>query len=179
MKRPTREAVLDRVALPKDRTVRQRARNGKALEQLPWDDLSLVIEGLALGQRPIRAAAHEITQRYDLGPRGAFILSLISGGIVYPLELALALKVSRSMVSGELVRLSGAGLISATQGTADKRRSELALTAAGEQANGAVREEMARILRRNLAGYSAEEVRLLGQMLRDVRQLADTETDED
>ncbi len=140
------------------------------IESLGWDELGLVCEGLAFGQRPLRAATRGLTRQYDLGPRGAWILSLISGGKRYPLELSGALKSGRSLITAELARLTEAGLVTASQGRPDRRRSELALTPLGQKACQRVREEMARIVRRNLAQYSAEEVRLFSRMLRDVRQ---------
>ena len=138
---------------------------------LDWDVIGRVVEGLALAQRPIRASVREVTEKYDLGPRGAFILSLISGGITYPHELATALKIGRSLVTGELARLTEAGLIAATPGKTDKRRTELALTPEGAAACAAVRAAMRRIMVRNLAGYSADQIRLFGAMLRDARRL--------
>ena len=146
---------------------------------LGWNDLGLVLEGMALSMRPIRAATREVTQRHGLGPRGAFTLSLISGGVTYPLELALALKVGRSLVTAELDRLREAGLITSTPGTQDRRRSELALTEAGAAACEEVRAAMRRIITRNLEAYSAEEIRLFGRMLRDARRLDEDEHEEE
>jgi DNA-binding MarR family transcriptional regulator len=134
-----------------------------------------VLEGLAFTQRPLRAATRQVTRQYDLGPRGAWILSLISGGKIYPLELSDMLKAGRSLITAELARLTEAGLVTASPGRHDRRRSELALTPLGQQACQRVRDEMARIVRRNLAGYSTEEVMLFARMLRDVRQLEEDE----
>lgn len=141
------------------------------IESLGWDELGLVAEGLAYGLRALRAATRPITREYDLGPRGAWILSLIWAGKCFPLELSRALKTGRSLITAELARLTSAGLITATADSGDRRRSQLALTPLGREACERVRSEMARIIRRNLAGYSAEDVRLLIRMLRDVRRL--------
>lgn len=145
------------------------------IDALGWDELGPLLEGLAFTQRPLRAATRQVTRQYNLGPRGAFILSLISGGKIYPLELSDMLKAGRSLITAELARLTEAGLITASPGRHDRRRSELALTPLGQQACQRVRDEMARIVRRNLAGYSAEEVMLFARMLRDVRQLEEDE----
>lgn len=145
------------------------------LDALGWDELGRVAEGLAFGQRPLRAATREVTRQYGLGPRGAWILILISGGKRYPLELSEVLKAGRSLITAELVRLAEAGLVTSSQGRDDRRRRELALTIVGRQACQRVRDEMERIVRRNLAPYSAAEVRLFSRMLRDVRQLQDAE----
>ena len=146
-----------------------------AVDALGWDELGLVCEGLAFAQRPLRAATRGVTRQYGLGPRGAWILNLISTGKVYPLELSDMLKAGRSLITAELARLTEAGLITASPGRHDRRRSELALTSLGQAACQQVRDEMARIVRRNLAGYSAEHVRLFSRMLRDVRQLEEDE----
>ena len=147
----------------------------EGVDTLSWDELSPVLEGLAFAQRPLRAATRRVTRQYDLGPRGAFILSLISGGNIYPLDLSDMLKAGRSLITAELTRLTEAGLVTATPGRHDRRRSELALTTLGHEACQQVRDEMARIVRRNLAGYSAEEFRLFSRMLHEVRQLEEDE----
>lgn len=150
--------------------------SSKSVATLTWEELSPVLEGLAFTQRPLRAATRQVTRQYDLGPRGAFILSLISGGNIYPLDLSEMLKAGRSLITAELSRLTEAGLITASPGRHDRRRSELALTKLGQEACQRVRDEMARIVRRNLAGYSIDDVMLFARMLRDVRQLEEDET---
>lgn len=149
-----------------------------AAPSLAWDDIGHVLEGLAFAQRPIRAATRKVTMRHKLGPRGAFILSLISGGVRYPLDLSVALKVGRSLVTAELDRLREAGLITSTPGEEDRRRSQLALTEEGAKACEEVRLAMRRMISRNLEGYSAEEIRLFGRMLRDARRLDDDEEED-
>ena len=146
------------------------------VDSLSWDELGPILEGLAFAQRPLRAATRRITRQYDLGPRGAFILSLISSGKIYPLDLSDMLKAGRSLITAELARLTEAGLVTASPGRHDRRRSELALTSLGQKACQHVRNEMARIVRRNLAAYSAEDLLLFSRMLRDVRQLEEDET---
>ena len=150
-------------------------KQSEAIASLTWEELAPLLEGLAFAQRPLRAATRQVTRQYDLGPRGAFILSLISGGKIYPLDLSQMLKAGRSLITAELVRLTEAGLVTASPGRHDRRRSELALTRLGQEACQRVRDEMARLVRRNLAGYSAEEVLLFARMLRDVRQLEEDE----
>lgn len=142
---------------------------------LSWAELGPLLEGLAFAQRPLLAATRQVTRQYDLGPRGAFILSLISSGKIYPLDLSDMLKAGRSLITAELGRLTEAGLVTASPGRHDRRRSELTLTKLGQEACQRVRDEMARIVRRNLAGYSAEEVMLFARMLLDVRQLEEDE----
>ena len=140
-----------------------------------WDELGVVCEGLAYGQRLLRAATRQVTRQYSLGPRGAFILNLVSLGARYPLDLANAMKCGRSLITAELTRLTEAGLVATKVGETDRRRSELTLTEEGEDACQRVRSEMERLLRRTLSAYSAKEVRLFSRMLRDVRQVEDDE----
>ncbi len=146
-------------------------------KELGWDELGRVAEGLAYAQRPLRAATRRVTRQYDLGPRGAWLLSLISGGKCYPLELSVVLKTGRSLITAELIRLTKAGLVTAHADSDDRRRSRLALTTLGEQACQQVRSEMARIVRRNLAPYSPDDVRLFIRMLADVRHLESDESE--
>ena len=55
---------------------------------LDWDELGLLAEGLAFASRPLKRATWDVTERYDLGPRGAWILNLISNGLVHPTDLS-------------------------------------------------------------------------------------------
>lgn len=141
------------------------------LAALTRDEMAQIVEGLTFARRGIEGAAARTIKAHSLGPRGAWICTLIAGGVNYPLELATALKCGRSLVTAELVRLTEAGLITATPGKHDRRRSELALTKKGEAAANQTRSELVRILRRNLAGYSADELRLFVKMLADAARV--------
>jgi len=176
----TRNAALEKVSSPLGKNL-ARQKPGPTPDgiALGWDELGFICEGLSFGQRPIRAAARAVTQRYNLGPRGAFILSLISNGVAYPLELAAIFKVGRSLITAELTRLTDAGLIVATPGTDDRRRLRQTLTPQGEAACNEVRGAMARIVSRNLGGYSVDEIRLFARMLHDVRRLESEEEEHD
>ena len=173
--KPSRDALLARVTRRTPAKALPSRPDARTVDDLGWDELGRLVEGMVWAQRPIRAAAHAITQQHDLGPRGAFILSLIEGGLVFPHELATALRIGRSLITAELVRLTEAGLVTATPGKQDRRRSELALTPSGHAACEAVRTAMARIIRRNLTGFSADEVRRLTTMLLAVSRLTDDE----
>lgn len=130
------------------------------------DEIAFIAEGLAFGPRALRAATAKVTERYGLGPRGAWILNVISNGVAYPLELASVFCVGRSLITAELARLTEAGLIDSRPGQNDRRKTELTLTLLGKQASAEVRDEMAAIVRRRLAGYDAGEVRLAAEILR-------------
>jgi DNA-binding MarR family transcriptional regulator len=162
---PAREAILRRFDPSDDNT-----QNRPADVPLDWDDIGLLAYGLTFANRPVLMASAATTERYSLGPRGTWMLSLISGGVVFPHELAEVFKIGRSLVTAELVRLTEAGLIASRPGAQDRRRSELTLTAAGQTAVSEVRGEMARIISKALEGYSAEHVRLCARMLRDLRE---------
>lgn len=136
---------------------------------LDWRDIGFLCEGLAFAQRPLEEGKDKITRQYNLGPRGAFILNLLSNGIMYPLDLANALCCGRSLITAELSRLTDAGLVATQPGKSDRRRVELTLTPKGQEATAAIREETTRIILSNLANYTPEEVRKLAEMLRAVR----------
>ena len=129
--------------------------------------LADVIAGLVFAQRPINSAAKAAAEAYDLGPRGPFILSLISRGVCYPKDLAMILRVGRSLVTAEIVRLTEAGLISAQAGD-DRRRSRLSLTPSGERVNLSVRAQIVDLLTHSLSGYTADQLLLFSKMLREV-----------
>lgn len=168
-----RDKALKKVASPLGGTQAGRpaaARSGGAAD-LTNDEFGFLIEGLAFAPRPLRAAAQQATRDLDLGPRGAFILRLVAGGVAFPNELAAVLKVGRSLITAELAKLTEAGLIVATPGARDRRRSQLSLTPAGaalaRRVHGALRQAIAR----NLAAYSADDIRMFARMLHDARRL--------
>lgn len=160
-----RENILRSIA---DVGARTRAPEGAGEDagELGWTEIAAVAEGLAFGPRALRAATDKVTERYDLGPRGAWILNVISHGIAYPIELATVFRVGRSLITAELGRLTDAGLISASPGKDDRRRTELTLTALGREVSEEIRRDLMNEIRRRLAGYSAADARLIGRMLR-------------
>lgn len=133
--------------------------------------ISEITMGLVFAQRPIAAAGEVVTARYDLGPRGAFMLSLIDRGVHYPNDLAKVLRIGRSLVTSELARLTEAGLVEAEAGE-DRRRTLLALTPAGRVANSAFRNGIVDHIERALGRYTPEEVRLFTAMLLAVQETA-------
>lgn len=140
---------------------------------LTWDDLGLLSQGLSFAGRPVRLAAQKITEQYDLGPRGAWMLNLIQHGIVFPHELSDVFRIGRSLVSIELARLDKAGLVESRPGETDRRRTELSLTKKGKAAVDEVRAEIARILAIGFEGYSPREIRLCARMLYDLKSRID------
>lgn len=136
---------------------------------LDWIDIGFLCEGIAFAQRPLREGNQKIIKQYNLGPRGAFILNLLSNGVLYPLQLATALCCGRSLITAEISRLTDAGLVTSRPGELDRRRTELTLTELGEQALAEIRAETSRIIRANLSDYTPDEIRKLAVMLRALR----------
>jgi DNA-binding MarR family transcriptional regulator len=141
---------------------------------LAWGDIAFLVHGMAFASGPLHHATGAVTERYDLGPRGTWVLNLVSNGIHHPHELAELLRIGRSLVSAELARLTDAELIVARQGKDDRRRSELALTPLGEAALKEVRSELAKLVTESLGHYAPEELRLCGRILADMQNAART-----
>lgn len=165
----TRDLTLRKLQSTLDTKTAAVRDKGTSIADLGWDEIGFVCEGLAFAGRPLRQGTESVTKKYDLGPRGAWMLNLISNGLVYPLELSDIFQVGRSLITAELQRLTDAGLITSRPGETDRRRTELALTPEGEAASEQIRQDISTIVRRNLAAYSAEDVIKFAMMLRDVR----------
>lgn len=163
----SREHILQRIFTDADGGKEQRQHGPEESGEAVLDE---IIAGLVFAQRPIRDAARTMQERYDLGPRGSFILSMIDKGVIYPLELATVLKIGKSLVTSEVNRLIGAGLVKTAPGPSDRRRSQLSLTPAGKEAAIAFRQAVQNVLRHGLGQYSAQELRLFARMLKDVRR---------
>lgn len=161
---PEREAILLRI------TRRRAPEHDKADDApLDWDDVGFLAQGLTFAQRPLKRATEKVTERYSLGPRGAWMLNIINAGISLPNELSQLLNIGRSLVSAELARLAEAGLITSEPGPTDRRTTVLSLTEAGQQAHAEVRNETMRILTEALNSYSPAQIRLMSRMLQDLR----------
>ena len=144
----------------------------KPKSTLSWDEIGFICESMSFASRALRPATSGITEEFSLGPRGAWILSLISNGVVYPLDIANTIGSGRSLISAELSRLTEAGLIQSRKNPQDGRRTELILTPQGEQASLRVREGLRDIVTAQLASYTPEEMLLCARMLRDFRKAA-------
>ena len=120
-------------------------------------------------ETPLREATDGVTRRYNLGPRGAYILRLLANGLLYPLDLATALCCGRSLITAELGRLTEAGLVNSRPGQTDRRRSVLTLTALGQKETEKLRQEIRSIVSANLADYTPDEVRKFAVMLHAAR----------
>lgn len=142
---------------------------GRTSAELNWNEIGMIYEGMAFASRPIRSMTDHINRRHDLGPRGTWILLMISNGCLHPLDIATMLNIGRSLVTAELGRLEKAQLLVARKSAADQRRTELTLTAAGAAICDEVRAAMTAMLHERWAQYEPDQIRLCAQMLRDFR----------
>jgi DNA-binding MarR family transcriptional regulator len=135
--------------------------------KLSWDEIGLLAGGLSFASRPMKLATQAITEEYSLGPRGAWILVLITTGQVFPLDLTNVFRIGRSLVTAELIPLTKARLITYRKSLEDGRRVELALTAAGEKLVVRIRAELSNLIIQRLANYTRDEILLCSRMLND------------
>jgi DNA-binding MarR family transcriptional regulator len=142
-------------------------------QELSWEEIGFICEGLVLAPRPQQAATRRITEEYSLGPRGAWICVLISiGEVVFPLDLTKFFRIGRSLITAELTRLSDAGLIAYQKNAGDGRRVELTLTPLGQSVQRRVKTELTKLIKRQLASYTREQALLFGRMLHDFGRAA-------
>jgi len=137
-------------------------------QDLSWEEIGFICEGLVVAPRPLKAATRDITAEYSLGPRGAWIVNLIAiGEVVFPLDLTKRFQIGRSLITAELTRLSDAGLIAYRRSASDGRRVELTLTPLGQTVQRRVKAELVKLVTRGLAHYTHEQALLFGRMLHD------------
>ncbi|MDP3677387.1 MAG: MarR family winged helix-turn-helix transcriptional regulator [Novosphingobium sp.] len=123
---------------------------------------------IGVAPRQLAGASEAVTSEFDLGPRGPWMLGMIEVGIDSPSGLADALRIGRSLATTELNRLSDAGLIEARRVADDGRRSRLALTARGREANDRLRHALAAFIGQRVGHYSHDELMLCARILRDL-----------
>ena len=130
-------------------------------------EIAVFCNVLGVAPRRLTRAREAITERYDLGPRGAWIIGLLEIGVNSPTGLTEALQIGRSLVTAEIGRLAIAGLVSATPSDRDGRRTILKLTAEGRKVSRELRETINTFVLERLAGYSREQVIAAIALLRD------------
>jgi DNA-binding MarR family transcriptional regulator len=135
--------------------------------QLSWEEIGLISEALTLSSRSLRNVTQDITDEYMLGPRGAWMVHLISAGRIFPSDLTQVSYCGRSLITAELTRLTDAGLITYRKSANDGRRVELALTPIGRTVERRVRETLSKFILQRLSAYTREEVLLCTRMLRE------------
>lgn len=129
----------------------------------------MLYESMAFASRPLRSLTDDFNKRHDLGPRGTWILMMISSGSLHPLDIANILEIGRSLVTAELTRLEKAGLIMSRKSQDDQRRVELDLTPSGSAICAGLRDAMHQMLRERWAHYDPDQIRLCTRMLREFR----------
>ncbi len=96
------------------------------------------------------------------------ILNQIASGTVQPSEIATALNVGRSSISGDLARVERAGLV-VRKPVADRRRIELALTSKGVETMLAVKANLETLIRARLGHCSKADLELCTKVLSELR----------
>ena len=120
-----------------------------------------------LASRYMAPATQSVAETYSLGPRGAWILGLISTGVVFPSDLADVFGVGRSLITAELTRLTEAGLVTRRVIPEDGRRFQLALTTLGIQAYEKMLNELTALVNDRLSSYSRKDIARFVRILHD------------
>ena len=135
---------------------------------LSLEEMGKLCQLITAAQRELRGATRGIAEEFSLGHRGAWIIGMISKGIVFPSDLTDMMRISRSLMAAELERLVQAGLITSRKNERDGRRLELALTPLGEGANDRLGRDIDRMFQERLSSYSREQILLCMRILTDV-----------
>jgi DNA-binding MarR family transcriptional regulator len=134
--------------------------------KLSWKEIGVLAQGLAFASRPLKGAIDGVTAKYQLGPRGGWILRLIeSRQVTHPLDVTNFFHISRSVISEELALLTDRGLIVYRQSKKDGRRVELALTQGGKKVSLRVRQEITKLITERFSAYSRDDVLKMCRML--------------
>jgi DNA-binding MarR family transcriptional regulator len=146
---------------------KRRGRRVPAGQPLAHSEIGAFCNAMNTARRQLSLAAKVITERYDLGPRGAWIIGLIATGSAFPSDLTRVFGVGRSLITAELVRLEKAGLITCTKNSADGRRVELEVTPLGQSAHHELGEELAKLVSERLVGYTRDDLLFCTRLLED------------
>lgn len=146
---------------------RSDAANAPERPDLSAYEIALFCNVLGVAPLQLAKAREAITARYDLGPRGAWIVGLLEVGVNSPSGLTDVLCIGRSLVTAEINRLLQAGLISGNQDASDGRRTVLALTEEGKQVSRELRQRVNDFVTGRLAGYSREAILAATALLQD------------
>lgn len=170
-------ARLDSILSGSHCTGRMKKANHSKSLTLSWEEVGFICEGLSFASRPVAMATQGITDEYSLGPRGAWMVRMISRDQTFPLDMAKVFRIGRSLITAELTRLTDAGLVTYQQSATDGRRVELTLTPLGEQVNRRVKQELTKLVTQRLSGYTRDEILLCARMLHDFRVAAPDSVD--
>jgi len=138
-----------------------------ARPDLTAHEIAVFCNVLGVAPRQLANGREAITERYDLGPRGAWIIGLLEIGVNSPSALTEALCIGRSLVTAEINRLLQAGLVAGNQNAQDGRRTILELTEEGKSVSKELRRTINDLVTSRLAGHSREDVLACIALLQD------------
>jgi len=132
---------------------------------LSIDDVAYFCSAVGVAPRVIAEARKAVTKRYDLGPRGAWLLGMIDVGVNSPSRLSELMCIGRSLMTAELTRMTKAGLIESRKDAEDGRRLTLSLTRKGKAACDELQMDVTNFVNKRLASFSHDEIMLCVRLL--------------
>lgn len=144
-------------------------RTNRIRARLPSGPIGQLLASIGNLSTCLGAIHAQLSQRHGLGPRGIWMLSWISEGHGYPGYIAKAMILPPSVVSGDLRRLSEAGLVTRNRDGEDKRRLCYCLTPPGAALLSEAHGLYVVALADKIASYPAEDI---GKTLRILYELS-------
>jgi DNA-binding MarR family transcriptional regulator len=141
-------------------------------QQKDEETTAKILMAFGVAGRRLLLAAEPLNTHFSLGPRGLAVLGCIATGVAHPTALAEIFAVGRSLITADLKRLIGAGLLESTVDPADRRHSQLSLTELGAQVNRQGLAAFHASVIKGLRKYTPAQRQLFARMLDD---LADPE----
>ena len=130
-------------------------------DKLTREEISQFCNLIGTAPRLLAQAREGVTEKYDLGPRGAWILGLAYRGVDSPSRYTEMLQVQRSLVTLELARLVDAGLVTTERHKEDGRRLIVKLTPKGCRACKELEDSIEAFVLGRFAGFDREELLVL------------------
>jgi DNA-binding MarR family transcriptional regulator len=134
---------------------------------LSRDEAGLFSQALTAARSQFSLATRDLCAEFGLGPRGPWIIGLLGKKPLAPHALAEIFHVGRSLITAELAKLAGAGLMVQNRDDGDGRRITLSLTPAGRLVFRRLGDDLLAFLSQRLSGYSRAEIMLCAEMLGD------------
>lgn len=135
-------------------------------DKLTRDEISQFCNLIGMAPRILAQSREAVTDKYDLGPRGAWILGLAQRGVNSPSKLTEILRIQRSLITLELSRLADAGLVTTQRNPDDGRRLVVTLTAKGRQVCEELERAIGEFVLGRFAGLEREDLLALMRALR-------------
>ena len=136
--------------------------------RLPSGPIGRLLASIGNLSTSLGAIHSRFAQRHGIGPRGIWILSWISEGQGNPGVIARQMILPPSVISGDLNRLVGRGLVIRKRGDADARRLDYSLTEPGRTLLAEAHSEYVGVLQDKLASYPPEQMDALLRMLYEI-----------